>query len=80
MLFYGTATWLPTILVSKGWSLSNAGIIVSITGLLGSVIGIIVPYYSSKLRDLRILLVIVGGFISIAFAGMIFDHGWRLVI
>ena len=80
MLFYRTATWLPTILVSKGWSLSNAGFIVSITGLLGSIIGIIAPHYSSKLRDLRILLVIVGGFISISFAGMIFDHGWRLVI
>jgi CP family cyanate transporter-like MFS transporter len=80
MLFYGTATWLPTILVSKGWSLSNAGFIVSITGLLGSVVGIIVPHYSSRLRDLRILLVVVGGLISISFAGMIFDQGLRLVI
>lgn len=80
MLFYGTATWLPTILVSKGWSLSNAGFIVSVTGLLGSVIGIIVPHYSSKLRDLRILLLVVGGLVTISFMGMIFDQGWRLVI
>ena len=80
MLFYGTATWLPTILVSKGWSLSNAGFVVSITGLLGSVIGIVAPHYSSKLRDLRILLVVVGGLISISFAGMIIDHGWRLIV
>lgn len=80
MLFYGTATWLPTILVSKGLSLSNAGFMVSITGLLGSVIGIVAPHYSSKLRDLRILLVFVGLIISISFAGIIFDHGWRLVI
>lgn len=80
MLFYGTATWLPTILVSKGWSLSSAGFIVSITGLLGSVIGIIVPHYSSKLRDLRILLLVVGGLVTISFMGMIFDQGWRLVI
>lgn len=80
MLFYGTATWMPTILVSKGWSLNSAGFIVSITGLLGSVIGIIVPHYSSKLRDVRILLVVVGGLISLSFMGMIFDHGWHLVI
>ena len=38
MLFYGTATWLPTILVSKGFTLSNAALIVSITGFFGSLI------------------------------------------
>lgn len=80
MLFYGTATWLPTILVSKGFTLNNAGFIVSITGLLGSLIGIAVPHYSSKLRDLRILLAIVGLVISISFAALIFDHGWHLII
>lgn len=80
MLFYGTATWLPTILVSKGFTLSNAGFIVSITGLLGSLIGIVVPHYSSKLRDLRILLAIVGVVLSVSFAALIFDHGWHLII
>ena len=80
MLFYGTATWLPTILVSKGFTLSNAGFIVSITGLLGSLIGIAVPHYSSKLRDLRILLAIVGVVVAISFAALIFDHGWHLII
>ena len=80
MLFYETATWLPTILVSKGWSLGNAGFVVSITGLLGSVICIVAPHYSSELGDLRILLVDVGELISISFAGMMVDHGWRLVI
>lgn len=80
MLFYGTATWLPTILVSKGFTLSNAGFVVAVTGLLGSLIGIAVPHYSSKLRDLRILLAIVGLIISISFAALIFDHGWHLII
>ena len=80
MLFYGTATLLQTILVSKGLSLSNAGFMVSITGLLGSVIGIVAPHYSSKLSNLRALLALVGIMISLAFIAVIFDNGWRLVI
>ena len=80
MLFYGTATWLPTILVSKGFTLSNAGFAVSITGLMGSVIGIVAPHYSSKLRDLRALLLFLGFIVAGSFLAIIFDNGWRLII
>ena len=79
MLFYGTATWLPTIFVSKGYSLFHAGLVVSITGLFGSLIGIAVPHYASRLKDIQLLLVLLGALIAISFAGMIFDSGWRLV-
>ena len=80
MLFYGTATWLPTILVSKGFTLSNAALIVSITGFFGSLIGVAAPHYSSKLRDLRALLAIIGLVTSISLAALILDHGWRLIV
>jgi CP family cyanate transporter-like MFS transporter len=80
MLFYGTATWLPTILVSKGFTLSNAGFAVSITGLMGSVIGIAAPHFSSKLRDLKILLALMGAIAALSVAAIILDHGWRLVL
>ena len=79
MLFYGTATWMPTILVSKGFTLSNAGYIVSFTGLIGSAIGIAAPYFSSKLADLRALLAILGVLLSLSFVGLIIDDGWRLI-
>ena len=80
MLFYGTATWLPTILVSKGYTLGHAGLAVSITGLLGSLVGIAAPHYASKLKNIRTLLFFLGLMISASFAAVIFDHGWRLVI
>ena len=80
MLFYGTATWLPTILVSKGFTLSNAGYAVSITGLLGSVIGIAAPHFSSKLGNIRALLALVSVLVSCSFAAILLDHGWRLII
>ncbi|CAB5238955.1 unannotated protein [freshwater metagenome] len=80
MLFYGTATWLPTILVAKGFTLSHAGLIVSIAGLLGSLVGIAAPHYSSRLRDLRTLLTLLGVMISGSFIGLIFDNGWHLIM
>lgn len=80
MLFYGTATWLPTILVSKGYSLSHAGLVVSITGFMGSAIGIAAPHYASKLKNMRGFLFLMGVMISLSFAAVIFDSGPRLVI
>jgi len=80
MIYYGSATWLPTILVSKGFILRDAGFVVSITGLLGSIIGIVAPHYASKLPDLRLLLAIVGAIVAVCVIGVIFDHGWHLVI
>jgi CP family cyanate transporter-like MFS transporter len=60
--------------------LSNAGFAVSITGLLGSVIGIVAPHYSSKLRNLRVLLLLLGLLVAGSFLGIIFDNGWRLIL
>ena len=79
MIYYGTATWLPAILVSKGYSLSDAGYAVSITGLIGSLIGIMVPHYSSKLPDLRLLLAILGAILVVCFVAIILDDGWHLI-
>jgi CP family cyanate transporter-like MFS transporter len=80
MLFYGTATWLPTILVSKGYTLGQAGLVVSITGLLGSLLGITAPHYAAKLKNIRTLLFLLGLMVSASFAALIFDSGWRLII
>jgi CP family cyanate transporter-like MFS transporter len=80
MLFYGTATWLPTILVSKGYTLGHAGLVVSITGFLGSAIGIAAPHYASKLKNMRMFLFLMGLMVAASFAAVIFDSGWRLVI
>ena len=78
MIFYGTATWLPTILHSKGYSLSDAGYMVALTGFLGSAIGIMAPHYASQLANLRGVLVGLSGLMCISFLGLIYDHGWHL--
>ena len=80
MLFYGSATWLPTILVSKGFTLSHAGFLVSIAGLVGSMVGIAAPHYASKAADLRPLLFGISALVIISFGALIFDSGWHLII
>jgi CP family cyanate transporter-like MFS transporter len=80
MMGYGSSTWLPTILVSKEFTLSNASLWLSIAGFSGSVVGIGAPYFASKLRDFRILLSVIAIILTLSFTAMIFDHGWHLII
>ena len=80
MLAYGTATWLPSILLSKGFSLNQAGYAVSATGLMGSLLGIFVPYLAVKIKKLRMLLMSAGLLFSFSFGALIYGHGWYLVM
>ena len=47
---------------------------------MGSAIGIAAPHFSSKLRDLKILLTLVGAVVTLSVVAIILDHGWRLTI
>lgn len=57
MVYYATATWLPTILLTKDFSLRGGAIAVSVSGLVGSIVGLTVPHYVGKFADKRIFLV-----------------------
>ena len=59
MTFYATATWFPTLLTEKEFSLTQAAIAVSISGLIGSMVGLAAPHYISKVRDQRLILALV---------------------
>jgi CP family cyanate transporter-like MFS transporter len=79
MMGYGVFTWMPTILVSKGFSLTDAGLWLSITGFAGSAFGIVAPYYGSKLKDFRILLSAIALILTVSMTAFTFDSGWRLI-
>lgn len=79
MMGYGVVTWMPTILVSKGFSLTDAGLWLSITGFAGSAFGIAAPYYASKLKDFRILLSLLALTLTISMAAFTIDSGWHLI-
>jgi len=80
MVFYGTASWLPTILVTKGFSLKDASLAVAVSGLIGSMIGIATPHYLSKSKHLRVILLALGLVISVSFTAVIVDSGNRLFL
>jgi CP family cyanate transporter-like MFS transporter len=80
MMGYGALTWMPTILVSKGFSLSEAGLWISISGFAGSALGVAAPYYGSKLKNFRILLTVIAITLTISFIAFTLDSGWHLVV
>lgn len=59
LTFYATATWFPTILTTKGFTLRDAAIAVSISGLIGSAVGLAVPHYVAKFLDQRLIIVVI---------------------
>jgi MFS transporter, CP family, cyanate transporter len=59
MTFYATATWFPTILTTKGFSLREAAVAVSISGIIGSFVGLAAPHYVAKVQDQRLIIAIL---------------------
>ena len=80
LVYYGSASWLPTILVTKGFTLRDAGLVVAITGIIGSAIGILTPHYISKSKYLRSILIILGLVIAACFFAVIVGTGVWLIV
>ena len=59
LTFYATATWFPTILLTKEFTLGQAALAVSLSGVIGSLIGLAAPHYISKVRDQRFIIALV---------------------
>ncbi len=75
MVYYATATWLPTILLVKDFSLRGGAVAVSISGLVGSLVGLTVPHYVGKFADKRIFLVGASLLTALAFLAISFQSG-----
>lgn len=57
MVFIAAATWLPTILLIKDFSLRGGAYAVALAGVTGALTGLTIPHYVGKFRDKRIVLV-----------------------
>ncbi|MEY4434799.1 MAG: hypothetical protein RIR16_839 [Actinomycetota bacterium] len=79
MLYYGPATWLPTILLARGFELEIAGLLVAVTGLIGSICGLWLPHLLAKRPDLRGSLLVSGLLMMVSFGFMAITEGWLLV-
>jgi CP family cyanate transporter-like MFS transporter len=80
MTFYGSASWLPTILTTKNFSLSGAGAAIAFSGLLGSAVGLFFPHWISKFKDQRLLLAGVSILTGFSFFMMTIQDGKILIL
>lgn len=55
--FYATLSWLPSIFRSHGYSEAHAGVLLSLTLIVGIFTGLTVPGLAHRLRDQRVLVV-----------------------
>ena len=53
LLFYATAAWLPTLYQARGYSETDAGLILAVLTVVGLPTGIIVPTLAARRRDQR---------------------------
>ena len=75
MVYYATVTWLPTILLTKEFTLRGGAVAVSISGLVGSLVGLTVPHYVGKFADKRIFLVGASFLTALSFLAVALQSG-----
>lgn len=80
MTFYGSASWLPTILITKEFSLAAAAAAIAFSGLLGSVVGLFFPHWISKFTDQRLLLAGISALTGFSFFMMTLQEGSILIL
>ena len=78
MIHYASATWLPTVLITKGFTLVSAGILVAVATLVGSLLSLAVPHFASKRKDFRMVLVVFSIFLAVSYFAISVDSGMRL--
>jgi len=79
MVFLAAATWLPTILLMKDFTLRGGAYAVSFAGVVGSLAGLTIPHYVSKYRDKRIVLVGASLLTAVAFFAISISSGSIIV-
>jgi len=80
MTFYATATWMPTLLTEKDFTLTQAALAVSLSGFIGSSVGLAAPHYISKVRDQRLILGAISIFTAVTFALIGLQSGPILIL
>jgi len=69
--FYAVISWLPTIYRDYGFSASDAGLILSVTTLMGAPAALIMPILATRARDQRVHALVIGVITSSGIAGVL---------
>jgi MFS transporter, CP family, cyanate transporter len=69
--FYATLAWLPSIFRSHGASDAHAGLLLSLTMVVGLVTALTVPVLATRARDQRLLVIGAAALTAAGFAGIL---------
>jgi CP family cyanate transporter-like MFS transporter len=72
LCFYGLNTWLPSIYVDLGWSVTSAGALAALMNAGGLPASVAVPWISDRSRHRNGYVVATGLVIAVAIAGILF--------
>jgi CP family cyanate transporter-like MFS transporter len=83
--FYATLAWLPSIFRSHGASAAHAGLLLSLTMVVGLVAALTLPGVAARYRDLRLLVLIscllaAAGLLGILLAPMAAPYLWTVLL
>ncbi|MBP1916998.1 CynX/NimT family MFS transporter [Lederbergia galactosidilytica] len=75
ILFYGPITWLPEILVNKGFSIAASGWMLSFMQFCSLPANFITPVLAGKLKNQRPIVMVVGVFYIASLSGLLIGGG-----
>ena len=83
--FYATLAWLPSIFRSHGASEAHAGLLLSLSMLVGLATALTVPGLASRRRDHRLLVVVscaltAAGLLGVLLAPMAASYLWVVLL
>jgi CP family cyanate transporter-like MFS transporter len=83
--FYATLAWLPSVFESHGASASEAGLLLSLSIIVGVVMAPTVPAVATRMHDQRALVLVfcacaVAGWVGIILAPMSAPYLWALLL
>lgn len=83
--FYATLAWLPTIFEAHGAGAGHAGLLLSITMIVGLMAALVVPGIATRLPDQRRMVVVgcslmAGGLLGILLAPMSASYLWVVML
>lgn len=70
---YAARAWVPTIMISKGYSIQTAGTTIAIAGLVGAALAFYVPHFAQRQKDQRLTIWVVG--VTGFFAYLMLEYG-----
>ena len=57
---YAARAWVPAIMISKGYSMQDAGTVIASAGLVGAILAFYIPHFAQRQKDQRLTIWVIG--------------------